>query len=90
MGSAIAPLLLVGTAVAPGDAPIAARAAVIAGALVACVAIFVVSYDRLLVSTPLDLRLESSPFEAWSGSPQRRSASPRMLGRSASSASSAP
>ena len=56
MASAIAPLLLVGIAVAPGDASTAARAAVIAGALVAGVTTFVGSYDRLLVSTPLDLR----------------------------------
>ncbi len=58
MTSAIAPLLLIGIAVAPGDAPTTARAAVVAGALVAALAIFGASYDRLLVSTPFDLRRE--------------------------------
>ena len=58
MGSAIAPLLLAGMAVAPGDAPVGARVAVIVGAAAAAAAIFVVSYDRLLVSQPLDVRRE--------------------------------
>lgn len=61
VASAIAPLLLVGIAVAPGDASILVRAAVIAGALVAGVASFVVSYDRLLFSTPLELRQQLGP-----------------------------
>lgn len=61
MASAIAPLLLVGIAVAPGDTSIVLRAAVIAGALVAGLATLVVSYDRLLVSTPLDIRRQLPP-----------------------------
>lgn len=62
--SAIAPLLLVGIAVAPGDAPTAARTAVVVGALVAGVAIFGLAYDWLLDSNPFDLRRELPPPRA--------------------------